>query len=278
MNERLLKVNGIDLCTEGFGDPKDPAILLIMGATASMIWWEDDFCRRLAGRGRFVIRYDNRDTGRSMTYAAGQPEYTFDDMADDAIHILDEYGIEKAHVVGMSMGGMLTQMVALRHPKRVLSVTLLATSNFAPELPPSEEKVDRFFENAGEVDWTNEASIVEFTTAKWRVLRGSKHSFDKDKIALLAKKEFRRSAHPASMMNHALVSGGETDLVRTNEIDVPALIVHGTEDPIIPYEHGVHLAAVIPDAKLLTLHGTGHELHADDWDTIIQAIEAHTAS
>ncbi|MCJ8014550.1 alpha/beta fold hydrolase [Paenibacillus sp. KQZ6P-2] len=278
MTERMLHLNGMDICTESFGDPKDPAVLLIMGATASMIWWEVGFCKSLAAAGRFVIRYDHRDTGRSVTYPPGQPEYSFEDMADDAIHVLDGYGVAKAHVAGMSMGGMLTQMIALRHPERVESVTLFATSNFAPGLPPSEEKVDRFFETAGEVDWTSERSVVQFSVEKWRVLRGSKHAFDERNITLLAEQEFRRSLSPASMMNHGLVSGGETYLGRTAEIHVPALIIHGTEDPIIPYEHGIHLADVIPDSRLLTLEGTGHELHAGDWETIIQAIAGHTAS
>lgn len=135
MNERLIKVNGIEICTDSFGIQGNPAILLIMGAQSSMIWWEEEFCRRLADTGRFVIRYDNRDVGRSTTYEPGQPGYTFEDMADDAVRVLDAYKIQQAHIVGLSMGGMLTQMIALRHPERVLTITLLSTSNFAPDLP-----------------------------------------------------------------------------------------------------------------------------------------------
>ncbi len=156
MNELLIKSDGIEICSESFGERVHPAILLIMGAQSSLIWWEEEFCRRLADTGRFVVRYDNRDVGRSTTYEPGQPDYTFEDMADDAIRVLDAYKIEQAHIIGMSMGGMLTQMIALRHPDRVLTVTLLATSNFAPDLPPMEEKVMDYFSNMEAIDWTNE--------------------------------------------------------------------------------------------------------------------------
>ncbi|WP_145415222.1 alpha/beta fold hydrolase [Paenibacillus xylanexedens] len=278
MNERLLNIDGIKLCSEHFGKPGAPAILLIMGAQSSLIWWEDEFCQRLADAGRFVIRYDHRDVGRSTTYEPGKASYTFEDMADDAVRVLDAYKVEQAHIVGMSMGGMLTQMIALRHPERVLTVTLLATSNFAPHLPPMEEKIMDFFSNMGMIDWTNEASVIQFAIERSRLLVGSKHVFDEENVKSLAKKEFTRSDNPASMSNHALVSGGESYLVRTKEINVPALIIHGTEDPIIPYEHGENLAKEIPGSALLTLSGTGHELHYDDWSLIMDAILKHTST
>ncbi|KOS00915.1 alpha/beta fold hydrolase, partial [Paenibacillus polymyxa] len=162
MNEQLIKIDGIEICTDSFGKRVNPAILLIMGAQSSLVWWEEEFCQGLADTGRFVVRYDNRDVGRSTTYEPGQPDYTFEDMADDAIRVLDAYKIEQAHIVGMSMGGMLTQMIALRHPGRVLTVTLVSTSNFAPDLPPMEEKVMDYFSNMGAIDWTNEQSVVDF--------------------------------------------------------------------------------------------------------------------
>ncbi|MFC9601455.1 alpha/beta fold hydrolase [Peribacillus butanolivorans] len=276
MSEQTIKVNGITIFTESFGNVNDPAILLMMGATASMVWWEEDFCQRLADRGLYVIRYDSRDVGRSTTYPPGNPEYSFEDLADDAIHVLDSYGIEQAHIVGMSMGGMLTQMIALRHPERVLTVTLIATSNFAPELPPMEDKVTKFFGQAGAIDWTNDQSIIEFIVGKWRIISGSRHTFDEQRVHRLAIEEIRRSNNIASMNNHGLISGGESYLTRTKEITVPTLIIHGTEDPIIPYEHGKMLASLITDADLFTLNGTGHELHYNDWDELIDVITKHT--
>lgn len=277
MSERFIQVDGVTICTDSFGNPVHPAILLIMGAQSSMVWWEEAFCQRLADAGRFVIRYDNRDVGRSTTYEPGQPGYTFEDMADDAVRVLDAYQVEKAHIVGMSMGGMLTQMIALRHPGRVLTITLLSTSNFAPHLPPMEERIMDFFSNMGTVDWTNKQSVAQFAKERSRILVGSKHRFDEEKVGILAEKEFERSTQVASMGNHALLAGGESYLVRTNEIDVPALVIHGTEDPIIPYEHGKHLAREIPGAVLLTLEGTGHELHYEDWDSVIHSILKHTS-
>lgn len=277
MNERIIKSDGIELCTDSFGEREKPAILLIMGAQSSMTWWEDGFCQRLADEGRFIIRYDNRDVGRSTTCEPGQPDYTFEDMADDAIRVLNAYKVEQAHIVGMSMGGMLTQMIALRHPERVLTITLLSTSNFAPQLPPMEEKVMEFFSNLEAVDWTNEQSVVRFAVDRSKILVGSKHLFDENKVRSLAKKEFTRSTNPASMTNHGLLSGGESYLVRTGEIGVPALIIHGTEDPIIPFAHGTNLANEIPGSTLLALKGTGHELHYDDWDIVIDSIIKHTS-
>lgn len=277
MSEQILSVDGIELCAESFGSPRDPAILLVMGATASMIWWETDFCQRLAGRGFFVIRYDNRDVGRSITYTPGSPGYTFEDMADDAARVLDAFGIKQAHIVGMSMGGLLTQIFALRHSNRALTLSLVMTSNFAPGLPPMEEKVAEFFSNAGNVDWADEQAVVTSAVEKWNILRGTKHPFDQQKVERMATEEARRARHLPSMYNHAFVTGGEDYLTRTNEISQPALVIHGTEDPIIPFAHGVHLANTIPGAALLTLTGTGHELHENDWDAILDGISAHVS-
>ncbi|HUH21435.1 MAG TPA: alpha/beta fold hydrolase, partial [Gaiellaceae bacterium] len=114
----MIKANGVDLCTEAFGDPADPAILLVMGVGGSMLWWEEGFCRLLAEAGRFVIRYDHRDTGRSVTYEPGAPEYTEADLVADAVGVLDAYGIAAAHVVGVSAGGAFAQLLALAFPER----------------------------------------------------------------------------------------------------------------------------------------------------------------
>ncbi|MFF2890265.1 alpha/beta fold hydrolase [Paenibacillus sp. NPDC057967] len=277
MNQKLVTSNGAVICTESFGHPAHPAVLLIMGAQSSLVWWEEAFCHYLADEGRFVIRYDNRDTGLSTTCEPGSPDYTFEDMADDAIHVLDSYGIEQAHIVGMSMGGMLTQMTALRHKSRVRTITLLATSNFAPHLPPMEAKIMDYFSNAGQIDWMDTQAVIDFNISKSKLLSGSKNPFDLPRVSLLAQEEARRSPRMESINNHALVTGGEHYLTRTSEIDVPALIIHGTEDPIIPYAHGQHLTDTIPGAKLVTLDGTGHELHHHDWDAIIEAIKDHTS-
>ena len=132
MAERMIEIDGIRLCTEAFGDPSDPPVLLVMGMGASMLWWEEDFCRALAAGGRFVLRYDHRDTGRSETYEPGRPGYSGADLVADAARVLDGYGIAAAHVVGLSMGGALAQAFALDHPTRVLSLVLMSTSPGPP--------------------------------------------------------------------------------------------------------------------------------------------------
>ena len=128
MSERTIEAGEIELATQRFGDPARPPVLLIMGGMASMLWWPQEFCERLASHGRHVIRYDQRDTGRSTKYPPGEAPYTLDDLADDAIGVLDGYKISAAHVVGMSLGGMIGQIAALKHPSRVLSLTAISSS------------------------------------------------------------------------------------------------------------------------------------------------------
>lgn len=138
MTEKAVVANGAEIMTAATGDPDDPPVLLIMGVMASMLWWPDAFVAALAGTGRYVIRYDNRDTGRSTHWAPGQPGYSFSDMVDDAVAVMDGYGSASAHVVGMSMGGMIAQQVALRYPDRVRSLTILSSSPLdVKDLPPS---------------------------------------------------------------------------------------------------------------------------------------------
>ena len=150
MAERVVEADGVTLCTESFGDPADPPVLLVMGTGASMLWREEGFCRMLAAGGRFVIRYDHRDTGRSVTYEPGRPGYTGADLVDDAARVLDAHGIPAAHVVGVSAGGALAQLLALGRPRRVLSLVLISTSpavSAAPsdrELPPPAQEFTRF--------------------------------------------------------------------------------------------------------------------------------------
>ena len=140
MTEKMVVSGDAELCTEAFGEPVHPAVLMIMGAMASMLWWPAELCAGLARSGRFVIRYDNRDTGRSTSYEPGKPPYTSDDLVDDAVAVLDGYGIERAHIVGMSMGGALAQVVALKHPARVATLTAISTTKLDsdPDLPGAD--------------------------------------------------------------------------------------------------------------------------------------------
>ena len=278
MTEKIIRFNDVHICTESFGEINNPTILLIMGATASMIYWEEEFCKRLSNQGFHIIRYDNRDVGKSITYEYGHPEYTFEDLADDAIQVLDAYKVDKAHIVGMSMGGIITQIIALKHPSRFLTISLIMTSNFDSSLPKKDNKVTKALSELKIRNWQDKDEVVECFIKKSKVLIGSKHIFDEEKIRRLNEEEFDRAINLQSMENHGFIKGWGSYLSRTNEINAPTLVIHGTEDTIIPYEHGIHLFEVIPNAVLVTLEGTGHELHHNDWDEIINAISKHATN
>src|SRR4051795_5612996 len=160
----MIESNGVELCTEPFGDPRDPPVLLVMGTGASMLWWKEGFCGMLADGGRFVIRYDHRDTGRSVTYEPGRPEYTGADLVADAAGVLDAYRIGAAHLVGGSAGGAFAQLLALDFADRVLSLVLISTSPATPgnrRLPPPTEEFGRFVATA-EVDWSDAESVIGY--------------------------------------------------------------------------------------------------------------------
>jgi pimeloyl-ACP methyl ester carboxylesterase len=279
MQDRHIKANEIDLYTESFGEPSNPTILLIMGAMASAVWWPEEFCRQLAARGRHVIRYDHRDTGRSVSYEPWQINYSVEDLADDAVGVLNAYGIERAHLVGMSLGGFLAQLVALKYPDRVLTLTLIASERLGPgdpDIPPIDQKITTYHAQAGVLDWSDREAVVEWQVGGWRLLSGSERPFDEATIRALSVQDVNRTKNMLTAMNHALLSGGEEWFDRFDEIRVPALIIHGTDDPVLRYAHGVALAKSLPQATLLTLKGAGHELHRNDWETIITSVVRHT--
>jgi pimeloyl-ACP methyl ester carboxylesterase len=276
--ERMIEANGVELCTESFGRSADPPILLIMGIGASMLWWEDGFCRMLAGGGRFVFRYDHRGTGRSVCSEPGRPEYTSSDLIADAAGVLDAYGIPAAHVVGASAGGAFAQLLALAYRDRVLSLVLISTSPAMPGergLPPATERYQRFVASAT-VDWSDESSVIEYLVDYARMLAGGARPFDEAATHELVRRDVERAHNIAASENHGLAAEGEMPREPLSTIAVPTLVIHGTEDPMFPLEHGEALAREIPGARLLTLEGTGHGVERSDWETIAHAILAHT--
>lgn len=203
-------------------------------------------------------------------------------MADDAIGVLDAYGIEQAHLVGLSLGGMIAQVMALKHPGRVLTITLISSGLFGSDdntrnLPPMDERILAYHAKGASLDWSDEEAVAHYLVAGSRLLCGSKHTFDESRVWKQVTKEIKRANHLLSMFNHALLKGDDFYEGKIKEINVPALVIHGTEDSVLPYAHGQALANEIPEATLLTLEGTGHEIHSDDWDQIIHAISNHTA-
>jgi pimeloyl-ACP methyl ester carboxylesterase/SAM-dependent methyltransferase len=287
---RLVRVNGVDLCVQTFGEPPDPAILLIAGSGASMDWWEDGLCERLAAGSRFVIRYDHRDTGQSIGYPPGAPEYTFDDLVADAVGVLDaiEAGfagsdVDEApgHLVGISMGGSIGQLLALDRPERVASLTLISSSPGPgdPDLPAMSAELRSFFAGlAATPDWSDRAAAIDYLVESQRRFAARSLPFDPAAMRELAARVVDRTRDiGASMINHHLIEGAARWRPRLGAVTAPTLVIHGTEDPLFRYEHAVALALEIPGADLLPLEQTGHELPRRAWDVVVPAILRHTS-
>lgn len=280
MSELVIRADGVELATESFGNPAQPPILLRMGGMASMLWWPQEFCGRLAARGRFVIRYDQRDSGHSTKYPPGRPGYCFDDAVDDVFRLLDGYGITAAHVVGFSQGGIVGQGAALKHPERVLSLTGISTSPIAVDWSSLPESGKAWLEHmAVEVDWSDRTESVAYLVEDARLVAGTAHSFDEAETRAFIERDFDRSGGYANATNHSvLFKIGEAWQGRLHEMRPPLLVIHGTADPVYPIDHGIALSEAVRGAKLVRIEGGGHELHRGDWDTIIGAVVAHTGS
>ena len=274
----MIEANGVELCAESFGDPHDPPVLLVMGVGGSMLWWEEGFCRLLADGGRFVIRYDHRDTGRSVTYEPGHPRYTGADLVADAVGVLDAFGLPAANVVGVSAGGAFGQLLALGFPDRVLSLVLISSSPAKPserELPPATDRFREFFASA-RVDWSDQTSVIEYLVGYQRMLAGGERAFDEPAWHELVRRDVERARTIASSENHGLLAEGKVSSAPLSSIVVPTLVIHGTADPMFPLEHGQALADEIPGARLLTLEGAGHGVDRADWAKIVRAVLEHT--
>lgn len=267
------------IVSEAFGDPANPPLLLIMGAMASMLWWPQALCRKLADAGLFVIRYDNRDTGCSTKYPPGEPPYTFDDMADDAMRVLDDHGVGKAHVVGMSMGGMIAQLVALKHPSRVASLIVISSSPLGIDTSQLPQTSDAYIKHSAEgakVDWSNRGQVVDFIVKDAQAIASTVHPFDEAQMRAFVEHDYDRSGGLLSATNHFMLRGGDAWKGRVHEMTASLLVIHGTADPIFPVEHGEALAEAVAGAKILRIAGGGHELHPDDWTVMVAAIVDHT--
>ena len=245
-----------------------------------MLWWEDDFCRLLAGRGRFVIRYDQRDTGRSTTYEPGHPGYSGADLLADAVALLDDYHLASAHVVGVSAGGALVQLLALDFPSRVRSLVLISTSPVVPgdrDLPPPSDAFAHFVRSET-VDWSDGDSVIDYLVAYARVLAGEERPFEEAELRALVRRDVERARDIAALQNHDLLDAGDGPHKPLSSIEVPTLVIHGTADPMFPFAHGRALAREIPGARLLPLEGAGHGVQRADWEIVTEAIATHTAA
>ena len=272
--ERLLDIDGVELCVETFGDPAAPAIVLVAGASASMLWWDAELCGRIAAGGRFVVRYDHRDTGRSTCWPPGRPTYAYRDLAEDVLGILDALGVERAHLVCQSMFGGIGLVLGVDRPDRVASLTFVSTSTGADDLPPPADDLAM----PAEPDLSDPAAVVEYVVAGARACSGGSPYFDEAAIRALVERDVARARNYAStLVNHYAIGFDEPSRGGFGDLTAPTLVVHGDHDPLLPPAHGEALRDAIPGAELLVLKGAGHDVPRAVWDDFVPALLRHTA-
>jgi len=274
--------NGIELEYDTFGSEGDPAVVCISGLGAQMITYHEDFCRALADRGYFVVRHDNRDVGLSTKIEA-RPErpserdhgssYTLSDMAADTAGLLDALGIAAAHVVGVSMGGMIAQTLAIEHPTRVLSLTSIMSTTGQPGVGgATEEAMARLVARPGESREERVASSIETSRVIWGDT--PQFPFDEELARWRAETSVDRCYYPEGTGRQMLAiraTGDRTEKLR--RLSVPTLVIHGTNDPLVQPSGGEATAAAIPGAELLLIEGMGHGVARPAFDTIVTAID-----
>jgi len=287
--------NGIQIEYETFGENTSPPLLLIIGLSCQMILWEEKLCKQLAEEGLYVIRFDNRDSGLSTKFdEAGVPDimevftarmkgeeitapYTLDDMADDAVGLLEALGIEKAHICGMSMGAAIAQTIAIRHPSYVLSLISIYGTTGDPELPQAKPEAFNVFITPPPEE--REASIQHFING-FKTLAGPGFPFDEEWHRKIAGQSYDRAFYPqgVALQLAAIVAHGNRKPALAS-VTAPTLVIHGTDDPVVLVEGGKDTAEAIPGAELLLIEGMGHDLPTGKgaWPQIIDAIIAHTS-
>ncbi len=291
MTAQTTRANGIDICYEIFGDAGAEPVVLIMGLGAQMIHWDDEFCKKLAARGFRVIRFDNRDIGKSSKMSGGKrltpvellklrflkipvaAPYRLIDMAQDTIGLMDALGIKSAHLVGASMGGMIAQEIAISFPQRVRSLTSIMSTTGNPKVPPPTREAAAMLMAPPAV--TKEEYFARFAKT-WKVLRVGSFPEEEALDPARAARTWERGLNPPGVgrqLRAVLASGSRKERLRT--VTAPTLVIHGTVDPLVRPEGGKDTAASIPGAKLLMIEGMGHALPMRMWPQIIDAIAAH---
>ena len=287
----IAKANGIEIAYETFGDLGAKPMLLIIGLGSQMIVWDDEFCTQLASRGYWVIRFDTRDIGLSTKFnEAGVPNisalmqaqaqgeathapYTLSDMMYDAMGLLDELGIDSVHVVGLSMGGMIAQIMAVEFPERIRTLTSVMSSTGDPDLPPPKpEALSILFKRLP----TERIDYIESCVQVWRVLSGTKFPVDEIRVRKRAEQSHDRGLNPAGFARqHAAIiaSGSRKEMLKS--LTVPTMVLHGDADPLVPVECSIDTANAIPGAKLVIIKGMGHALPKALWPRVINAIVRH---
>jgi pimeloyl-ACP methyl ester carboxylesterase len=263
--ENIYSVNGIEICAETYGDPADPAVLLIHGATASMLWWDSRLCTELAARGRFVIRYDQRDTGRSTSFPVGEPGYAMSTLAADAIGLLDALGIERADVVAQSMSGGIALILGVDYPSRVTSLTFVSTSTGDDGLPPPSVSYP------ATPDLGDRAAVEEYVVRS--IEAEAAGNFDETAARDLVRRDMARARnYEASLTNHFAMTFDGPRNGGFGDLTMPVLVLHGDADPLLPLPHGEAVRDAVPGARLVVLPGMGHGLSAPYWKTFVDEV------
>jgi pimeloyl-ACP methyl ester carboxylesterase len=288
MAEELARIGDIEIAYEQFGDSRDPALLLVMGLGIQMLGWDEEFCRMLAAEGFRVVRFDNRDVGRSTRYDGPVPDwqaliagdgatatYLLDDMADDAVKLLDHLGIAAAHVVGSSLGGMVAQTIAIRHPERVLSLTsMMSRPGDRESGQPHPEAISALFNPPPD----DREGIAEWAVENWKVIGSPGFEMDPEALRARARASYDRGYNPRGVGRQlaAVIASGDraAELAR---LEVPTLVIHGEDDPLIDVSGGTATAAAIPGAKLIVIAGMGHDLPRELWPRFVEEITANAA-
>ena len=283
MSEGLVQANGIEIAYDTFGEPGDPPLLMVMGLGTQLIHWHPELCELLAKRGFHVIRFDNRDVGLTSKTAARAPNltraflggrveaaYRLDDMADDAFGLLDGLELDGAHVVGASMGGMIAQTMAIRRPERVLSLaSIMSTTGERRAGRPKLRVMGVLLRRAPR----ERTAYIEYFVKVFRKIGSPGFTTDDEQVRALAAAGYDRCYHPAGVAHQLaaiLASGDRTERLR--QLRVPAAVIHGRNDPLVPFRGGEATARAIPGAKLVAIPGMGHDLPRQVWPTIVDAV------
>ena len=288
---QIAKANGIEICYDIFGSADAEPLVLIMGLSAQMVLWDDEFCQLLAGRGFRVIRFDNRDIGQSTRMSGGKritateflklrflgilpsATYTMRDMANDTTGLMDALGIRSAHIVGLSMGGAIAQEIAIHSPERMRSLTSIMSTTGNPRLPQPKREAMALLTSSPP---TSKDEYIETFARNWRILRAGSFPLDEARDRDRAERCYARGLNPdgvARQFRAILASGNRSKALAG--VKVPSLVIHGTVDPLVRPEAGVETARSIPGAKLLMIEGMGHATPIPMWPQIIGAIADH---
>jgi pimeloyl-ACP methyl ester carboxylesterase len=288
-----VNVNGISIEYETFGSPSDRPLLLIIGLGAQMIHWDNALCQDLAKKGHYVIRFDNRDSGLSSKLDAAEVPnpmevigklmqkeevsvpYTLKDMAEDAVGLLDALKIKKAHICGMSMGGMIAQTFAIRYPSRAASLTSIYATTGNRKVPPPKPEIFGLLVTPPP---TEREPCIEHLLRLFKALSGPGFPMDEQWTRKIIAEGYDRCFYPQGMFRQlAAILTQENRVPALGKVIAPTLVIHGTNDPLAPVEGGKDTAEAIPGAQLILIEGMGHDLpHGGAWPRIVEEISEHT--